>query len=445
MTRSHPLSNQSELPSSDPSSNPSDTPSSDPTEGLTADSSLPASPGTQMAKRKAKAAVIITAARDFINQRNNLRSTYGLLPKILARYSSFDIGRQQLRIAVKKIDEDSLLPSQLFLSDSNMSSPISLLTGDSDSSTTATRSTGGRPLGATRSTGGRPFGSTRSARDLKSKQQTDMIEAASQRILDAQKIDRAQKAQHRVRLKRNSVKTIYRDLEVENELEEGYFDDHVEAIKSRVYRGKKASGLGNSQTSPLSELEPLLVDYCIKLSEIGQPLTKTHVMALIASMIDDQELEKKVIAWKKKHSSYKEGQPLVGVGWYRRFVRRNDDKLRRTKALVRDINRQTWVMYDNFESMYECVYDRMVHAGIAKRLPEKVWRDREGLIVDSEENAFGKATEYEITHPHMLLTVDETGSNTNQKLDGHVGGELFLVGANQKEVGTLGSLTSISR
>jgi hypothetical protein len=267
-----------------------------------------------------------------------------------------------------------------------------------------------------------------------------MIEAVSQRVLDAQKINRAQ---NMGRLKHNSFKTILRDLEVENELEEGYFDDHVEAIKSRVYRGKKASGLGNSQTSPLSELEPLLVDYCIKLSEIGQPLTKAHVMALVASMIDDQELEKKVIAWKKKHCSYKEGQPLVGDGWYRRFVRRNDDKLRRTKALVRDINRQTWVTYDNFESMYECVYDRMVQAGIAKRLPEKVWRDREGLIVDSEENAFGKATEYEITHPHMLLTVDETGSNTNQKLDGHVGGELFLVGAYQKEVGTLGSATDI--
>jgi hypothetical protein len=85
----------------------------------------------------------------------------------------------------------------------------------------------------------------------------------------------------------------------------------------------------------------------------------------------------------------------------------------------------------------------MVQAGIAKRLPEKVWRDREGLIVDSEENAFGKATEYEITHPHMLLIVDETGSNTNQKLDGHVGGKLFLVGADQKEVGTLGSATGI--
>ena len=116
-----------------------------------------------------------------------------------------------------------------------------------------------------------------------------MIEAASQRILDAQKIDRAQKAQHRVRLKRNSVKTIYRDLEVENELEEGYFDDHVEAIKSCVYRGKKASGLGNSQTSPLSELEPLLVDYCIKLSEIGQGKKATIVS------LEDEELVLKLM------------------------------------------------------------------------------------------------------------------------------------------------------
>ena len=163
------------------------------------------------------------------------------------------------------------------------------------------------------------------------------------------------------------------------------------------------------QTSPLSELEPLLIDYCVKLSDIGQPLTKSNVMALVESMIDDQELEKKVITWKKKHSSYKEGQPLVGNGWYQHFVCRNNDKLRRTKVLVRDVNRQSWVTYGNFETMYECVYDRMVQAGIAVKLKENVWCNREGSIVDCEENAFGKATEYEITHPHMLLTVDGAG------------------------------------
>jgi hypothetical protein len=85
----------------------------------------------------------------------------------------------------------------------------------------------------------------------------------------------------------------------------------------------------------------------------------------------------------------------------------------------------------------------MVHAGIAKRLSEKVWCDREGLIVESEENAFGEATAYELTHPHMLLTVDEAGSKTNQKLDGHIGGQLFLVGADEQEVGNLGAATDI--
>jgi len=306
------------------------------TQSTSGDSSLITSPATKVAQRKAKGAVIITAAKDFINQRNNFQrnengSAYGLLPKILARYSSFNITRQQLRRAVKKIDADSLLPSQLFPSIascpvSNNSSPISLLTGDSASSTTATVSTitTSTTLSAIRSTGGRPLGSTRKARDLKSKQRKDIIEEASQRLLDAQKKSNG-------RLKRNAIKTIIRDLEVENELDEGYLDEHIATVKTRVYRSGNASGLGNSQTSPLSELEPLLIDYCIKLSEIGQPMTKANVMALVESMIGDQQLEKKVIAWKKKHCSYKEGQPLVGNGWYRRFVRRNDDKLRRTR------------------------------------------------------------------------------------------------------------------
>jgi hypothetical protein len=85
----------------------------------------------------------------------------------------------------------------------------------------------------------------------------------------------------------------------------------------------------------------------------------------------------------------------------------------------------------------------MVHAGIAKRLPKKAWRNREELIVDSEENAFGEATAYELTHPHMLLTVDEMGSNTNQKLDEHIGGQLFVVRAAKQEVGDLGAANDI--
>ena len=63
--------------------------------------------------------------------------------------------------------------------------------------------------------------------------------------------------------------------------------------------------------------------------------------------------------------------------------------------------------------------------------------------MDSEENAFGEATAYELTHPHMLLTVDEAGSKTNQKLDGHIGGQLFVVGAAKQEIRNLGAATDV--
>ena len=87
--------------------------------------------------------------------------------------------------------------------------------------------------------------------------------------------------------------------------------------------------------------------------------------------------------------------------------------------------------------MYDCIYDQMVCAGIATKHPEKVFCTRGGQIVDEEE-AFGLATEYVLTHLHMIVYVNETGLNTNQKMDGHNGGELFAVGVDQQEIGALG-------
>jgi hypothetical protein len=113
-------------------------------------------------------------------------------------------------------------------------------------------------------------------------------------------------------------------------------------------------------------------------------------------------------------------------------------------VLICDVKRNSWVTYNNFELMYDCVYDRMVHAGVAAKLPGKVFRDRGGRIVD-EEDAFGLPTEYVLTHPLMVVYVDKTGSNTNLKMDGHIGGELFVL---EEEVPTSsaswsGTLTSL--
>jgi hypothetical protein len=52
------------------------------------------------------------------------------------------------------------------------------------------------------------------------------------------------------------------------------------------------------------------------------------------------------------------------------------------------------------------------------------------------------ASEYKLLNPEMVVTVDETGANTNQKSHGHLGGKLFVVGSDQQEIDQLGAATN---
>ena len=46
--------------------------------------------------------------------------------------------------------------------------------------------------------------------------------------------------------------------------------------------------------------------------------------------------------------------------------------------------------------------------------------------METETEALGVKSEFELIHPELLLFVDEVGSNTCQTKDGQVGGETYL-------------------
>jgi len=70
----------------------------------------------------------------------------------------------------------------------------------------------------------------------------------------------------------------------------------------------------------------------------------------------------------------------------------------------------------------------MADCGVAiKWADDPKWFSHDGVMVESEEEAFGRKTEYELIHPDKVLFVDEVGCNTSQKNDGNIGGEKFLV------------------
>jgi hypothetical protein len=72
--------------------------------------------------------------------------------------------------------------------------------------------------------------------------------------------------------------------------------------------------------------------------------------------------------------------------------------------------------------------------GIAEKLSEVVWRDKDNKIV-IEADAYGKKAAYSLipTQAHKLIMVDEVGGNISQKGDGNAGdGQKFMVAADMR-------------
>jgi hypothetical protein len=77
---------------------------------------------------------------------------------------------------------------------------------------------------------------------------------------------------------------------------------------------------------------------------------------------------------------------------------------------------------DNFEDMYDDVYERLWAAGIVEKLDEAAWRDKDNNIVVTQAEAYGRNTQYSLLHPEYLVMVDEVGEHISQKGDGNAGG-----------------------
>ena len=289
-----------------------------------------------------------------------------------------------------------------------------------------------------RNKGGRPLGSSEELKAANIRAKALATTECSVLYMEAQ--EKARSAGF-VNLKRGTLSKLVKEMEDKYGLLHGTI--HGETIAKRVYRGN-VSGYKYQSTSPVSQLEPLLVDYCIRLCKMGKALDKKQVMLLANSLIEKNEMELLVINWKKSQGMYDESKPLLGKKWYQSFIKRNKSMIKRGRCRIQDVHRKSWCTYDHFEAMYADVYDTMVKAGVASVLEEEVSLDREGNIVDDDSpDKYGRKTKYIMKHPEWVLFADETGCNTNQKEDGLRGGQLFVLENGYEEGGLTGATTDI--
>jgi hypothetical protein len=203
----------------------------------------------------------------------------------------------------------------------------------------------------------------------------------------------------------------------------------TDTIRSRV---KRKNPEPNRQTSPIQAAEESLIQLCLTMGKVRQPLTPTEGIHLMNSLIKDRQLQVDLVDYKKQRrdlgqGKYPERLGEVGRGFWYGFMKRHAHRLVTKRGERFASSRADWSKFHYIKQMYDVIYDEFVDAGVAEVLEEKVSMDREGNICE-EADRFGELCDIKITHPEYILFADETGCNTNQKKDGHQAGTKFVVG-----------------
>ena len=275
-----------------------------------------------------------------------------------------------------------------------------------------------------RNIGGRPIGSTNVNKAAKKKRKLEALNEAATMYSEAK--------ENKISTKHGKLKQIIEKINGKYNL---HGDEAIKAetVRTRCKPGRKLHAANPGPVPCIIQMEPLFVETFLKLAEMRQYVTVTEALEFINSTIRNTSMERQVKEWKKKHSkedeeddNAKENGFILGKKYWANFLKRNP--LLSTKAGNRfDVNREDWCTSANFEKMYDDVYAKMVDARVAIELPDDVWLDAEGKVVEKQEDAIGRKTKYIMTRPNYCVFVDEVGDNTSQKDDGNIGGTKYVV------------------
>jgi hypothetical protein len=164
---------------------------------------------------------------------------------------------------------------------------------------------------------------------------------------------------------------IFKQTEEKYMLETGTIK--FETIRSRIL-SQNLTAYCPQKVSPITEVEPLIINCCIRLSKMGESLTKFEVME-VANEIQiytvHAERLKEFCEKRNIKEDFSKGK-IVGTRWYSNFIKRHGNKLKTRPCRMQDGNRLTWCMLENFSNMYDAVYKAMVEVGVAINMIRKL-------------------------------------------------------------------------
>lgn len=228
--------------------------------------------------------------------------------------------------------------------------------------------------------GGRPKGTTKAAKRDYNTREEEATEKAVIQYFEARAA-----AGSNDRVAPGTIKTIIDRIEKEYNLPQGTVRE--ETIRSRFKR-RNTTGKGKTHVSPIAPIEPIIVDFCVKLARMGSPLDRDQVISLTNDLLKNTNELERLKSYKQRHTS-SNAVESVGKKWYDNFMQRHDHIIKRVASRNSDVKRKQYITRENFKMMYDCVYERMVDAGVAQKFESEVLYDANGEITINQDDAVG--------------------------------------------------------
>jgi hypothetical protein len=90
----------------------------------------------------------------------------------------------------------------------------------------------------------------------------------------------------------------------------------LKTVRSRI-KGGNLTAYNKNQQSPITDIEPIIAEFCIHVGKMGSSVTKTTVIELANYIICRLEIEEEVFNCKKLRNL--KSNKKLGTAWYRGF------------------------------------------------------------------------------------------------------------------------------
>ena len=160
-----------------------------------------------------------------------------------------------------------------------------------------------------------------------------------------------------------------------------------ETVRSRIKR-QSLTPTHRGTSPPLHNAEMALVEICIQMGKIRQPLTCDEAIAIIHDLISETEMSESLTHFQKSRTSNSGSFGCIDKNWWPGFKKRHASQIASKKGEKFASSRADWTKLSNIKQMYEYIFNEMIQANIVTPRANPVYLDREGNEL-GESESFG--------------------------------------------------------